>query len=119
MVGFPGETEAEFQETYDFIAQSSFTYLHVFTFSAREGTPAAAMPGQVPKAVKKERNRLLRELAERKNAEFRARMTGREVDAVTLDRFGPSGQLVLSDNFLHVEVAGSSKPPAQLIRVRL
>src|SRR4051794_15986943 len=68
MVGFPGETDELFRETYDFIERLPFTYLHVFTFSARPGTPAATMPNQVHAAVARERNRVLRELVARKNA---------------------------------------------------
>src|SRR5208283_3960405 len=55
MVGFPGETEEEFEESRRFIEQLPFTYLHVFTYSERPGTPAADMP-QVPQPVRKERN---------------------------------------------------------------
>ncbi|MGD0015816.1 MAG: tRNA (N(6)-L-threonylcarbamoyladenosine(37)-C(2))-methylthiotransferase MtaB, partial [Bryobacteraceae bacterium] len=71
MVGFPGETEAEFEENRQFIESLPFTYLHVFTYSARPGTPAAGAPDQVPMPVRKERNRVLRELAATKNLEFR------------------------------------------------
>jgi threonylcarbamoyladenosine tRNA methylthiotransferase MtaB len=119
MVGFPGETEAEFEETRRFIEQSPFTYLHVFTYSAREGTPAAADPDQVPKRVKKDRNRILRELIDQKHAAFRTSLAGCEVDAVTLDRPVKSGTAALTDNFLHVTVDGESLPPAKLMRVRL
>src|SRR5258708_25070950 len=58
MVGFPGETEAEFDETRRLIEELPFTYLHVFTYSARPGTPAAERPGQVPVALARERNRV-------------------------------------------------------------
>ncbi|MCB1020271.1 MAG: tRNA (N(6)-L-threonylcarbamoyladenosine(37)-C(2))-methylthiotransferase MtaB [Acidobacteria bacterium] len=113
MVGFPGETEAEFEQTRRFIEESPFTYLHVFTYSAREGTPAAAEPDQVPKRVKKERNRLLRELIDQKHAAFRASLVGQEFDAVTLDRGA------LTDNFLHVRLEGEALPAAKLVRVKL
>ena len=63
MVGFPGETEADFEESRAFIAGLPFTYLHVFTYSERPGTPAAADPRAVPLPARKERNRVLRELA--------------------------------------------------------
>ena len=58
MTGFPGETEAEFEESRAFIESLPFTYLHVFTYSARPGTPAAEMPDQVPMHIRKERNRV-------------------------------------------------------------
>jgi threonylcarbamoyladenosine tRNA methylthiotransferase MtaB len=96
MVGFPGETEELFEESRQFIEAMPFTYLHVFTYSERPGTPAATMPGVVPMPVRKERNRILRDLAAAKNAAFRDSMVGREFMAVTLD---PPG-LALTDNFV-------------------
>src|SRR5207248_5990813 len=66
MVCFPGETEAEFEETRRTVEELPFTYLHVFTFSARPGTPAATMPNQVPVRVARERNRIMREVTDEK-----------------------------------------------------
>ena len=68
MVGFPGETDDDFEQTRAFIERLPFTYLHVFTYSSRPGTPSAAMPDQVPVQVARERNRILRELAAQKEA---------------------------------------------------
>ena len=104
MTGFPGETAAEFEETYQFIDSLPFTYLHVFTYSARPGTPAATAPGQVPIPVRKERNRRLRELAERKNAAFRLGFIGGALSVVTLGR----GKMALSGNYLKVELLAES-----------
>lgn len=101
MVGFPGETDADFEESRRFIAEMPFTYLHVFTYSERPGTPAAASTGQVPQAVRKERNRVLRELAAAKNLEFRQRFIGRTLSVVTLNEPGAA----LSGNYLKVELA--------------
>ncbi len=98
MTGFPGETDAEFEESRAFIAGLPFTYLHVFTYSERPGTPAAAAE-QVPMQVRRDRNRVLRELAAAKNLEFRRRMLGRTLSVVTLN------EGALSDNFLKVELA--------------
>src|SRR5204862_4970025 len=67
MVGFPGESEAEFEDSRAFIAALPFTYLHVFTYSERPGTPAAEAADQVPMPVRKERTRILRELGTAKN----------------------------------------------------
>jgi threonylcarbamoyladenosine tRNA methylthiotransferase MtaB len=104
MVGFPGETSAEFEETYQFIDSLPFTYLHVFTYSARPGTPAASAPDQIPIPVRKERNRRLRELAERKNATFRRGFVGGELSVVTLGQ----GKMALSSNYLKVELLQTS-----------
>jgi threonylcarbamoyladenosine tRNA methylthiotransferase MtaB len=85
MVGFPGETEAEFQATRQMIDELPFTYLHVFTFSARPGTPAAAMPNQVPVHIARERNRILRDLSDVKKREFMRSFVSRELDVITLE----------------------------------
>ena len=68
------------------IEELPFTYLHVFTFSARPGTAAAAMPNQVPVNVARERNRILRNLAAEKKGEFMRSFVGHDVEAITLDR---------------------------------
>jgi threonylcarbamoyladenosine tRNA methylthiotransferase MtaB len=102
MVGFPGETEGDFDESRRFIEAMPFTYLHVFTYSERPGTPAAAAPGSVPMALRRERNRILRELAAAKNLKFRRGMVGRTLSAVTLHEPGRA----LTGNYLTVELAG-------------
>ncbi len=101
MVGFPGETGAEFEESRRFIEEMPFTYLHVFTYSERPGTPAAEARDPVPMAERKERNRVLREMAAMKNLEFRRAMIGRTLPAVTLNDLGTA----LTDNYLKVDLA--------------
>ena len=100
MVGFPGETDADFEESRRFIAEMPFTYLHVFTYSERPGTPAACDPGAVPMPVRKERNRVLRELAAARNRAFRERMVGKILSAVTLHEPGAA----LSSNYLRISL---------------
>jgi threonylcarbamoyladenosine tRNA methylthiotransferase MtaB len=111
MTGFPGETDAEFEETRAFIESLPFTYLHVFTYSERPGTPAAESQ-QVPMEVRRDRNRVLRELAAQKNLEFRRRMLGRTLSVVTLT------DGALSDNFLKVELA-TPRASNQLMDVKI
>jgi threonylcarbamoyladenosine tRNA methylthiotransferase MtaB len=106
MVGFPGETDADFEESRQFIDSLPFTYLHVFTYSERPGTPAAEMADQVRMPVRKERNRVLRELAARKNLEFRRAMVGRTLSVVTLNE----PRTALSGNYLKVELAREAEP---------
>jgi threonylcarbamoyladenosine tRNA methylthiotransferase MtaB len=113
MVGFPGETDAEFEENRAFIDGLPFTYLHVFTYSERPGTPAAA-EAQVPMPLRKERNRILRDLAARKNVEFRRSMVGRTLSVVTLEQAG----MALSDNFLRVDLA-ERREPNRIAEVRI
>jgi threonylcarbamoyladenosine tRNA methylthiotransferase MtaB len=101
MVGFPGETEQEFEQNRSFIERLPFTYLHVFTYSERPGTPAAEASNQVPVPLRKERNRILRELAAAKNLDFRRRMAGKRLSVITLEKAGAA----LSDNYLRVDLA--------------
>jgi threonylcarbamoyladenosine tRNA methylthiotransferase MtaB len=105
MVGFPGETDAEFEDTRRLIEELPFTYLHVFTYSARPGTPAAAMGKQVPIAIARERNRVLRALAAEKKSAFMRGFVGRTVEAITLGRSqdlpqdGSESTEALTDNY--------------------
>lgn len=100
MTGFPGETDAEFEDSRAFIAELPFTYLHVFTYSERPGT-AATNGVQVPMQVRRERTEILRALGEAKAREFRASMVGRRVSVVSLQ----SGRFGLSENYLKVTYA--------------
>jgi len=114
MAGFPGETDEEFEENRQFIERLPFTYLHVFTYSARPGTPAAGAPGQVPMRVRKDRSRVLRELAAGKNLDFRRSMIGRILSAVTLNE----PRVALSGNYLRVYLS-SDREPNRIVDVRV
>ncbi|HEX3435823.1 MAG TPA: tRNA (N(6)-L-threonylcarbamoyladenosine(37)-C(2))-methylthiotransferase MtaB [Pseudacidobacterium sp.] len=106
MIGFPGETDALFRESYDFIAAQPFTYLHLFPFSARPGTPAAALHREspVPARAVEERIAALRKLNREKNHAFRKSFTGRELSVVTLEGTQNGLAPALSDNFLKIEI---------------
>jgi threonylcarbamoyladenosine tRNA methylthiotransferase MtaB len=119
MVGFPAETDGDFEATRSFVERMPFTYLHVFSYSQREGTPAAAMGGQIPKAVQKHRNRVLRELVAEKNLRFRRSLLGRQFSAVALDRNEGARSVALTDNYLHVEIDGPAIEPGESVRVEL
>jgi len=106
MTGFPGETAEEFEESRAFIESLPFTYLHVFTYSERPGTPAAEAASQVPMETRKRRTRTLRELAARKNREFRESMVGRTLSAVTIE----DGLTAVSGNYLKIELAATREP---------
>ncbi len=112
MAGFPGETDAEFEESLCFIKSLPFTYLHVFPYSERPGTPAAESLAQVPPPVRRERARRLRELSAARNRVFRERMVGRRLQVVTLREGAISG------NYLPVSLA-HSRPANQLIEVEI
>lgn len=108
MTGFPGETEAEFEESRAFIESLPFTYLHVFTYSERPGTRAADLP-QVQWEVRKSRTRILRDLSEKKNLAFRHRLIGKALSVVTL-----GGREAMASNYVTVELA--NELPAQELR---
>jgi threonylcarbamoyladenosine tRNA methylthiotransferase MtaB len=95
-----------FEESRAFIASLPFTYLHVFTYSARPGTPATEMPDQVPVQVARERNKILRDLAAEKNLAFRRSFVGKTVEAITLHRFDAKQTEALTDNFLKMQLEG-------------
>jgi threonylcarbamoyladenosine tRNA methylthiotransferase MtaB len=135
MVGFPGETDAEFETTRRMIAELPFTYLHVFTYSPRPGTPAAIMRNQVPVQVARERNRILRDLAAEKKLAFMRSLIGREIEAITLkstcDAYPPEAIVegtpvresaefteALTDNYLKLHIPGRHEPNRWL-RVRI
>ena len=122
MVGFPGETDTEFEATRRMIEELPFTYLHVFTYSARPGTPAAAMPNQVPVHIARERNRVLRELAAGKKLRFMRSFVEKEIDAITLNVTGSHAGVefteALTDNYLKLRMHGRHAPN-QWLRTRI
>jgi threonylcarbamoyladenosine tRNA methylthiotransferase MtaB len=79
IVGFPGETESDFQATYDFIIQQNFSRIHVFRYSPRPGTRAADFPDRIPKKVQESRSRVVQQLAAGSAADFAKRFMGRPV----------------------------------------
>lgn len=105
IAGFPGEDEERFLETYRFLEDAGFYYLHVFPFSARNGSLAATFPDQVPGALKKERVRLLRQLDGVKRRTFYEKFLGKRMDII------PEGKLYkgkymrgYTDNYLPVHI---------------
>ncbi len=116
MVGFPGESDADFEETRAFIERLPFTYLHVFTYSSRPGTPSAEMPDQVPVQVARERNRVLRELIAGKKQTFMQSFVGREVEAITLTHYDGEFTEALTGNYLKLLVWGE-RDSNELVRL--
>jgi threonylcarbamoyladenosine tRNA methylthiotransferase MtaB len=111
MAGFPGETGSDFEKTRRLIEDLPFTYLHVFTYSSRPGTPSAEMPHQVPVHIARERNRVLRDLAEKKKLEFLQSFVGKEVAAITLRAYDNAAFTeALTDNYLKLHLQGKHQP---------
>ena len=86
MVGFPGETDGEFQNTCKVAEESPLTYFHVFPYSKRKTTPAEAMPGQVHPETIKKRSKILRELGSKKKIEFYKSFIGRKLPVLVENR---------------------------------
>lgn len=110
MVGFPGETDQEFQESHDFIATLPFTYLHIFPFSPRPGTRGWELHREspVPGTVVQERMSALRALMREKAHQFRARFVGKVLPAITLNASESDAAEfetpAVTDNFLPVRI---------------
>jgi len=113
ITGFPGETESDHAATLAFVESRPFTYLHVFSYSQRPGTRAAALPQQLPGHIIKRRARELRALADRKSAEFRQSQIGRTLRVLTLRRDptdDPHHTHALSGNYLTVQLSAALPP---------
>ncbi len=106
ITGFPGETEAEFANTYALIADLPVSYLHVFPFSKRPGTPAAVMPGQVPASISKARAARLRALGEAKQQAFAGKFVGRSLEVVVETAVSGDRLKGITRNYLEVRFAG-------------
>nr|WP_288625465.1 tRNA (N(6)-L-threonylcarbamoyladenosine(37)-C(2))-methylthiotransferase MtaB [uncultured Roseburia sp.] len=92
IVGFPGETDEEFETTERYLKRIHFYEMHIFQYSRREGTKAAAMPDQVPETVKKERSEKLLALGHKMSEEFRRYYLGRQVTALLEEEFFHDGK---------------------------
>jgi len=123
IVGFPGESEAEFEASLAFVESMQFAGGHVFTFSPRPGTAAARLPNPVASQVKRERSQRMRAILRESARRFRQRFLGRELDVLweSTDAYGPEGWRLhgLSDNYLRVEVISPVKLWNQISRVRM
>lgn len=104
MVGFPGETDDDFAKTCQFIEGLPFSYLHVFTYSRRQGTDAASLDGQVDPQTHQRRSFVLRQLSKRKRQEFLDRQTGRVQDVLFEPGDGRTFLDGWTDNYARVRV---------------
>lgn len=106
MVGFPGETDEEFNETYEFLKEIEFSKMHVFKYSKRKGTKAAAYPKQVKNAIKEERSKLLIKLSEENEAKFYKKFINKIMNVLFEQRVKDMDDYVegLTDNYIRVAV---------------
>jgi threonylcarbamoyladenosine tRNA methylthiotransferase MtaB len=121
LVGFPGETEAHFERTCRVVERLAFSYLHVFSYSARPGTPASKYPDQVHPAATKERSRRLRELGQAKKQAFARRFIGRELPILLEGKRDKARQSLsgLTENYIRVHVDAPEAYVNHLVPVRL
>ncbi len=123
IVGFPGETEAEFEESLAFVRAMDFAGGHVFTYSERPGTAAARMPNPVPHRIRKERNARMRAVLEESARAFRRRFLGRTLTVLweAAGTLGPQGWTLtgLTDNYLRVQATAPQNLWNRLTPVRL
>jgi len=120
LVGFPGETENDFQQTYETVSQLPVTYLHVFPYSRRPGTPAAKMARQVPGEIKDERVALLRKLDHKKRTAFYHSRIGK-VHAVLVEAERAAGGLAkgFTDNYIPVHFKAAPDDANRVVAVKL
>lgn len=118
IVGFPGESEDEWQESYDFIKQTGFGHIHIFTYSPREGTKASTLPNQLTQVVKKERSQKLHQLASEMKQAFFERQIGREEAILwegNLDKIGSENATIYGYTPNYTRVSTATKDAAKLI----
>jgi len=118
IVGFPGETEAEFEQSYNFCQQIGFARIHVFPYSARQGTLAAQMTNQVEDRVKKERSQRMLKLAEASSKEFYRQFLGKTM-TVLFEQQSDAIWSGLTDNYIKVYARSSEDLTNKLIPVRM
>lgn len=122
IVGFPGETEEEFEITRNFIEKIGFYETHVFKYSRRNGTKAASMPNQVPEQEKTRRSQILLEICRRKKSEFENQMIGRKVEVLleeTVEKGGILYRTGHTKEYVKVAVEADSTRENQIIEMTI
>jgi len=119
MVGFPGETDQDHAASLRFIESLPYTYLHIFPFSARPGTPASTAAGQVNGRVARERSQEIRAVITAKRQAFLAAQVGRSLPALTLDEVEDGARVALTTNYLKVALPSCEVPSNRLVNVSI
>ena len=117
IVGFPGESEEEFDETYKFIKECGFNMLHVFPFSSREGTAASKMPNQIDPKIKKQRALKLIELSNELWDEYTNKFVNKEVE-VLVEQFDPINKVNIghTSNYLEVKIQDNDNKVGKIVK---
>ncbi len=122
MVGFPGETEELFSQTFDFVKEIGFSQLHVFKYSIRQGTPAAEMDNQLPKQIKTERSEKLRQLGDKLTLSYNDQFIGQVIPVlIEEERDQTTGMLNgVTPNYIRVYLSdGDDADRGNIVEVRL
>lgn len=121
LIGFPGESQAAFDNTYRLIKDLPLSYLHVFPFSSRQGTPAAKMPDKIAPPTLKSRSAKMRELGRQKRLQFHSRFTGKSVTALIETKRDRSTGLLkgISSNYLPVLLDGPDDLQNKIVEVKI
>ena len=121
MVGFPGETDRDFEDSTSFVEEMSFSQLHVFRYSPRRNTPAADYPNQVDPQISAERSKRMIDLGNKLSATFREQMIGKTVNVLVENRREDKGNLLtgFSGNYLRVAVDAPDTATNQILPITL
>ncbi len=120
IVGFPGESDEDFEETYEFLKSAEFLHLHIFPYSKREGTPAATMPNQVPEEIKKARLHRLEAMQKKtKKRLLEGFIKSNETVEVLFESYNGEYALGHTPNFIEVKAKSSASLGGQIIRAHI
>ena len=118
IVGFPGETEADFNEALQLVKEMNFANIHCFIYSPRPGTVAAAMPDRVSSAIARERMERLRQIADISSRDFAMSQCG-NVLPVIFERVVKGKAVGWSDNYLEIAVEPGGIPLRQIVEIQV
>ena len=119
IVGFPGETNEEFDKTYEFLKDIELTHMHVFKYSPRKGTPAATMENQVDPSTKHERSEKLLQLNEENFKKFGQKMLDKEFNVLFEQKVGDNKFEGLTENYVKVIVESDKDLSEQILKVKI
>lgn len=119
IVGFPGETNEEFDKTYEFLKDIELTHMHIFKYSPRKGTPAATMENQVDPSTKHERSEKLLQLNEENFKKFGQKMLDKEFNVLFEQKVGDNKFEGLAENYVKVIVESDKDLSEQILKVKI
>ena len=114
MVGFPNESELNFNNSYNLLKESELTYFHVFPYSKRKHTSAASMEEQIHPTIKKERSKILRQLSSAKKYDFYSGFVGKNIDTLIENRSRGT-----SSNYINVKIENNMYQPGDIINLNI